>query len=69
MNNEIDLFAIDAKNIVRISPEYIDHTTTININDSKIKKLEQIINTRLVSLNFTRIPIMGLTIRIITIRN
>ena len=29
MNNEIDLFAIDAKNIVRISPEYIDDTTNI----------------------------------------
>ena len=32
-----NLFIIDAKNVVRISPEYIDDTTTINISDSKIK--------------------------------
>ncbi len=33
------LFIIDAKNIVIISPECIDETTTINISDSRIKKV------------------------------
>ena len=39
MNNEIDLFAIDAKNIVIISPEFIEDTSTINIKNDKINKM------------------------------
>ena len=43
MNSEIDLFVIDAKNIVRISPEYIDDTTAINMLDvtKKEEKLKR----------------------------
>ena len=41
-----DLFIIDAKNIIRISPEYIDDTTAINMLDvtkkeEKTKKIRK----------------------------
>ena len=41
MDNE-NLFSVDAKNIVKISNEYIEDLITININDDIITKTNKI---------------------------